>query len=133
MQANHPPATFQLSFELHFAHGLRDIPFYTEALGAIETQRFCNDDGSLHVLELSLNGIVFHLHENNGDYRLTPPEVNGVTTTLEIWTAEPDALFAQAIAAGAVLLSPMQDYEYGYRQGEFQDPLGYRWIVQCRI
>lgn len=133
MHSNNSPEKFQLSFELHFPHGLREIPFYTEALGATETQRFCNDDGSLHVLELSLNGIVFHLHEDNGDHRLTPPQVKGVTATLEIWTPEPDVLYARAIAAGAVPLSPMQDYEYGYRQGEFQDPIGHRWIVQCRI
>lgn len=135
MNDQHPfsPGQPYLSFELHFPHGLREITFYTEALGAIETQRFCNDDGTLHVIEFSFNGIIFHLHEDNGSHRIVPADKGGVTATMEIWAPNPDALFERAISAGAKLVSPMQDYEYGYRQGEFKDPFGHHWIVQCRI
>jgi PhnB protein len=27
-------------------------------------------------------------------------------------------------------VSPVQDYEYGYRQGEIIDPFGHRWVLQ---
>ena len=36
----------------------------------------------------------------------------------------------QAVAAGAVVLSPVIDYEYGYRQGEISDPFGHHWIIE---
>jgi len=36
----------------------------------------------------------------------------------------------KAIGAGATLISPVQDYEYGYRQGGIADPHGHRWQIQ---
>ena len=29
-----------------------------------------------------------------------------------------------------VVLSPVIDYEYGYRQGEIKDPFGHHWIIE---
>ena len=40
------------------------------------------------------------------------------------------AVMEQAVAAGAVVLSPVIDYEYGYRQGEIKDPFGHHWIIE---
>ena len=37
---------------------------------------------------------------------------------------------AKAIAAGATALSPVQDYEYGYRQGTIRDPFGHHWCLE---
>jgi len=42
--------------QLYIKNGIRDISFYTKAFGAIELRRFSNDDGSIHVAELSING-----------------------------------------------------------------------------
>lgn len=38
-----------------------------------------------------------------------------------------DAHHAQAVAAGARVLSPPTDYEYGERQYTAEDPAGHRW------
>lgn len=40
--------------QLYIKSGVRDIRFYTEGLGAVEHRRWTNDDGSLHVAELSI-------------------------------------------------------------------------------
>jgi len=48
-------------------------------------------------------------------------------------TADVHAVFNKAIAAGATVISPVEDYDYGYRQGTLQDPFGHQWIIQCRI
>ena len=44
-----------------------------------------------------------------------------------------DAFMARAMAAGARVTSPAQDYDYGYRQGEVIDPLGHRWLIEAVI
>jgi PhnB protein len=38
-----------------------------------------------------------------------------------------------AIKAGAKEISPAKDYEYGYRQGEIEDPFGHHWLIQMKI
>jgi PhnB protein len=40
---------------------------------------------------------------------------------------------ARAIAAGAKEISPAQDYDYGYRQGEIKDPFGHHWLIEMKI
>jgi PhnB protein len=39
----------------------------------------------------------------------------------------------QALEAGATLLSPAQDYDYGYRQGIILDPFGHQWMIEMKI
>jgi PhnB protein len=47
--------------------------------------------------------------------------------------ADPDAVMAKAVAAGARETNPMQDYDYGYRQGSITDPFGHHWTIQKSI
>lgn len=56
---------FRTSFapELFINNGVKDISFYERAFGASEQMRFSNDDGSIHVVELSIDGAIFHIHE----------------------------------------------------------------------
>ena len=39
----------------------------------------------------------------------------------------------KAIEAGAVEISAVKDYEYGYRQGEIEDPFGHHWLIEKKI
>jgi uncharacterized glyoxalase superfamily protein PhnB len=42
-------------------------------------------------------------------------------------TDSPDDVFAAAVAAGATVVRPMQDEDYGGRDGVVQDPEGNHW------
>ena len=42
-------------------------------------------------------------------------------------TDDPDAVFARAVAAGATVLRPMVDQDYGGRGGSVADPEGNHW------
>lgn len=42
-------------------------------------------------------------------------------------TPDPDALFDRAVAAGATVLRPMVDQDYGGRGGTVADPEGNQW------
>jgi PhnB protein len=121
--------------QLFIASGVKDIDFYIKGLGAIELRRFLNDeDGSVHVAELSIGGALFHLHEERPEKgQFDAIKNKGVTCIVGLFVEDVDELIKQAIAAGATLVNPAQDYEYGYRQGEIRDPFGHLWLIQKKI
>ena len=119
--------------QLFFNNGVKDISFYAKALGATENLCFRNDDGSIHVAELSINGTIFHLHEVTKPYFFSPEKYNGTTVIIGLFVSDVDAVMNTAIEAGAIEISPAKDYEYGYRQGEIKDPFGHLWLIQKKI
>jgi PhnB protein len=48
---------------------------------------------------------------------------------LALDVADADAVFAQAVAAGAQVRQPPQDMFWGERHGQLDDPFGHRWNV----
>jgi PhnB protein len=111
-----------------------NIDFYKNAFGAIELRRWGNDDGSIHVAELTIDGAMFHVHEENIKKGAFSPGIhNGVTTTIGLMVADVDEVMNRAIAAGAKEISIAQDYDYGYRQGDIIDPFGHYWTIEAII
>jgi PhnB protein len=120
--------------QLAISHGTTDLEFYKNAFGAIETKHITNDDGSIHVSEMFIDGAMFHFHEESWDGKtFNPGKYKGVTTTIGLMVADADAVIARAIAAGAKEISPAKSYDYGYRQGSIIDPLGHYWIIEMVI
>lgn len=121
--------------QLFIPSGSSDLSFYVNAFGAKELYRFSNDDDSLHVAELELDGATFYVHENNrpGDGQLEPVSANGVTSLVCLFTDDVDGLLTSALKHGAELLTPAQDHDYGLRQAEIKDPYGHVWVLQKRI
>jgi PhnB protein len=120
--------------ELFINNGVKDISFYTNAFGALENMRFSNDDGSIHVAELSIDGTIFHVHEVTADPSLfSPDKNNGSTVRIGLFVPDVDEVMNKALAAGATEISPAQDFEYGYRQGIIKDPFGHYWQIQKKI
>ncbi|WP_018629464.1 VOC family protein [Niabella aurantiaca] len=120
--------------ELFIPNGVRDISFYEKAFGAIELRRFSNEDGSIHVSELSIDSALFHLHETTAKpYYFSPGAHKGTTVCIGLFVADVDGTMKHAILAGAEEVSPAQDYDYGYRQGSIKDPFGHYWQLQQRL
>ena len=117
--------------ELHIPNGTFNIDFYKN-FGAIEHFCFRNDDGSIHVVELEINGAIFQLHETMRE-ALEPSSAKGVTSIIGLFVPNVDELMNKAIQAGATEINPAQDHDYGYRQGMFKDPFGHYWQIQKRI
>lgn len=119
--------------ELHIPNGTFNVDFYTK-FGAREHFCFRNDDGSIHVAELDIDGAIFHLHETMRWFgALEPISAKGVTTVIGLFVPDVDKIMQQAIDAGAVEINPATDYEYGYRQGMIKDPFGHYWQIQKKI
>ena len=120
--------------ELFINNGVKDISFYEAAFGAIEQMRFSNDDGSIHVAELSIGGTLFHIHETTAKtYYFSPDTHHGTTICIGLFVSDVDRVMNNALKAGATEISAAQDYEYGYRQGTIKDPFGHYWQIQKKI
>ena len=99
----------------------------------MELQRWSNDDGSVHVAELSFDGALFHIHEPTQLHNQSPETVGAVTTIIGVFVDDPHAVAKRAVAAGAKEISPVQDYDYAYRQGSVEDPFGHHWLIEKKI
>ena len=119
---------------LSLKRGTEAIAFYIKAFGAKELRRFSNDDGSVHVAEMEINGAMFHMHEESPhSNQLSPETVKATTMLVGLFVPDPDQLVKRAADAGGSISSPIQDYDYGYRQGVVVDPFGHQWLIQKKI
>ena len=110
------------------------IEFYKNAVDAIVLRQWNNDDGSVHVAEMSINGALFHMHEETTrNNELSPETLKGTSIALGLFVDDPHAVMAKAVAAGGKELDPVRDYDYEYRQGCVEDPFGHHWLLEKKI
>lgn len=110
------------------------VEFYIKAFDAMVLRQWNNDDGSVHVAEMSIAGALFHLHEEvsrNNEY--SPGRLNGTTIAIGLFVSDPHAVMAKSVAAGGKELDPVRDYDYEYRQGCLEDPFGHHWLLEKKI
>lgn len=120
--------------QLFIPAGVKDISFYKDAFGATLVKTWMNDDDTIHVAELSINGIIFHLHEERpAKGQLEPGKASGVTALIGLFVEDVDSVINNALKAGATLLNSPRDYDYGYRQGDILDPFGHQWMIEMKI
>lgn len=114
------------------------IDFYQRALHAEEIFRSPTPDGSkLMHASLRINGATVMLcddfPEMNGGKSRTPQALGGNSITIHLNVDDVDAIFAQAIQAGAKEIMPVQDTFWGDRYGQFLDPFGHHWSVSTKL
>ena len=127
-------STTHFAPQLIIPSGISDISFYQKAFGAIE--HFClnNDDGTVHVAEFSIDGALFHVHEEKPSAgHLPPPKAKGITTLIGLFVEDVDAVYSRAVAAGGIPISPPTTYEYNYRQSQVKDPFGHVWLIEKKV
>ena len=97
------PATLKTTIApwLSVRDGARAVDFYKSAFGATEVFRM--DAGDSVVARLSVEGAEFWLSDEspeNGNF--SPQTLGGSSVRIILTVADPDAVFARAIAAGAI-------------------------------
>src|SRR5512132_1451013 len=86
---------------LSVRNGARAVEFYKAAFGATEVFRIESPDGAV-VCRLSVEGAEFWVSDESPEHKNFSPETLGGGTVRMILTVpDPDAVFAQALAAGA--------------------------------
>lgn len=116
--------------QLSVRHGRAAVDFYGAAFGAVEQYRVGGtDEDESVVAQLSVGGATFWVSdESPPDGHSSPESLGGTTTRLLLLVEDPAAVLAQAVAAGATELSPVEE-EHGWLLGRVQDPFGHRWEI----
>jgi PhnB protein len=109
---------------LSVRQGAEAVEYYIAAFGAVVRHRHENEEGEI-VAQLVVGDAVFWVAD---DADHSPDFLGGGTARFILEVDDPDAVFAQAIAAGASVVNEM--YEgHGWRIGRLTDPSGHDWEV----
>lgn len=68
-----------------------------------------------------------------GHNTLGPKSIKGSPVTIHLYVKDVDAVFNQAVAAGAKSTMPVTDMFWGDRYGLLEDPFGHQWSVATHI
>jgi len=101
---------------------MQALEFYKAAFGATEVYRLDGPENSV-VATLSVDGAEFWLSDDSADEAHAGPAVRMILTV-----PDPDAVFAQAIEAGATEVYPVSE-GHGWRVGRVRDPFGHHWEI----
>jgi PhnB protein len=104
--------------------GTRAVAFYTAAFGAVERYRLQDDAGNVMVAQLAVDEADFWVQ---GDPDASPGVGDG-SIRMILTVADPEAVFQQALAAGATEITPVAE-SHGWRIGRLADPFGHQWEV----
>jgi PhnB protein len=106
------------------------VAFYARAFGALEEgERVVAPDGP-QVAVLTIAGQHVGVATEAPTLGTPSPETVGATTVrISLHVGDPDAVQAQAVAAGATEMFSVADQPYGMRQGRVVDPFGHHWLI----
>lgn len=110
------------------------LDFYQRAFGAQELFRMAGPDGRIGHAEIKIGDSPIMLADEHPEMGCLGPEsLGGTTVSLVLYVEDVDALFRQAIAAGAQELRPLANQFYGARSGTLSDPFGHKWTLSTHI
>jgi PhnB protein len=110
--------------------GAHALEFYAKALGAKEQMRSLGPGGKIMHAEFQIGDTKIMLSDEFPDMGPRSPKTLGATTG-GVWLYVPDvdAVYQQAIAAGATSLSAPEDMFWGDRHARVRDPFGHEWSI----
>ncbi|ODN72552.1 VOC family protein [Methylobrevis pamukkalensis] len=107
------------------------VEFLARAFGFEPRLVAADGDGGIAHAELVLGGAMVMVgparDEGFGAFVGVPAEVGKATAGIYVVVADPDAVHATAVAAGAEILLPLTDQDYGGRDFTCRDPEGQIW------
>lgn len=105
------------------------IDFYKKAFGATEIEpRMAGPDGVVAHAEVRIGDTVIMLGDEWPDGPTkSPTSLGGSSASLFIYTDDVDALWKQAVDAGAEIVYPLEMQFYGDKGGRLRDPFGHTW------
>ena len=102
------------------------IQFLKQAFGATEKLVVPAPDGGIAHAKIAIGDSILEMSDAHGPYRPIP-------TGLHLYVPDTDAVYEQALRAGAKSLMPPKDQPYGDRSGGVIDPFGNQWFIATHI
>lgn len=119
---------------LHVRGAAQAIEFYKKALGAAEVMRFPQPDGKLGHAEIRIGDSVVMLADEAPERGIHSPEhYGGSAVSIMLYVEDCDAVYREAVAAGAKSLREPADQFYGDRTAGIQDPFGFQWWLGTHV
>lgn len=114
------PRSVQPYLHLHEAHKM--IAFLESAFSAKALGVHKSPDGIVRHATMEIAGATLEIDEAHGEFQPMP-------CLLHVYVPDPDALYAQALRAGASTIEPPQDKPYGERSAGVKDAFGNMWYI----
>ena len=122
------PYSNSISPWLSVRNSAQAVEFYKSAFGATEVYRIEDPDGNV-VARLSMAGAEFWVaDESPAHQNFSPESLGGSTVRIILTVPDPDAVFHQAINAGATQVYDVSE-GHGWRVGRIADPYGHHWEI----
>ncbi|MFS0883215.1 VOC family protein [Metabacillus niabensis] len=111
------------------------ISFYKKAFGATEQMRVTDNSGKVQHAEIKIGDSPIMIADEFPAYPImqSPQSLKGAGMHIFLYVEDADALFAQAIDAGAKELEPVEEHIEGDRRGGVMDPFGHIWWIATHI
>ncbi len=110
------------------------IEFYKKAFGAIELSRMPGADGKVMHASIRIGDSVIMLNDEMPEWgTLGPKSLKGSPITIHLYVKDADAVFEQAVGAGAKVTMPIADMFWGDRYGKVEDPFGHQWSIGTHV
>jgi PhnB protein len=110
------------------------IDFYQRAFGAKERGRMAAPDGKIGHAELEIGDALIMLSDPFPQFQARPPkEIGGTSVGVFLYVDDVDAVYKQAIDAGATSTMEPADQFWGDRFGSVTDPFGHSWQIATHV
>lgn len=101
------------------------LDFVKKAFAAEEIARVYNEDGAIGHAEFKIGNAIIMAFDWKGEWE-TP-------CFLRLYVPDGDAVYRQALAAGATSVTETTNLFWGDQIGRVRDPLGNIWWIQTRL
>ena len=125
-----PAGYHTLTPSFSFKDSQKAIDFYKKAFGATVLDLFpgLTGKGIMHAT-LKIGNSIFMMGDEMGDMNRSAETLGASPISLYLYVEDADALFKQAVSAGATAVMPMAEMFWGDRAGNVKDPFGYQWMI----
>jgi PhnB protein len=107
------------------------IAFYERAFGAEVVTRMDMPDGNVAHASLNFGGSQVMLSDPFEQAPYKPP-AGAPSGGIYLYVDDVDAVYQQAVDAGATASAPIEDMFWGDRWGRVEDPFGHVWEIATR-
>ena len=112
----------------------RALEFYRKAFGATEIMRVAGPGGSVGHAEIKIGEAIIMLADEFPEMNCkSPHSFGGSPVSIMVYVQDVDAFVKQAVAAGAKVVTPVENKFYGDRSGSLEDPFGHHWHFATHV